>query len=251
MVDMSGFFTSFYKNAKQNSIILMNREGIIIQVNAAFTAAFGYKSGEVKGKNFRMLFTEQDKQIDKPEREISTTLSEGAMSDNNYIVHKDGAPVWVNGESVLISNDSNEKYIVKIIHNIHAQKQLERFLFESNEFIDNVFESIRDVSLMILDSSMKILKVNKSFMKMFSIKKAIEPGSKLSSLDKEFWNRKEIKSAISNTMITQEGIKNKEYSFESESGKKTIDVSTKLMDGDVNGKRILIVIKDISGKIKL
>jgi len=245
MVEMSGFFSSFYKNAKQNSVIVMDSVGIILQVNAAFIAAFGYEEKDVEGKHFRMLFTEEDKKTDKPEREANTALIEGSKSDNNYLVHKDGTPIWVNGEAVLVTDEQNEKFIVKIIHNIHAQKQLERFLLESNEFIDSIFESIKDVALMIVDSSMRILKANKAFLKMFGIKKAIEEGSKLSTIDHQFWKQEDIKEAIRNTIVKQEPIKNKIYSFATESSKKNIDISLKPMEGIGTGKSILIVIKEI------
>ena len=68
-------------------------------------------------------------------------------------MHKDGNKVWVTGESVLIEKtDDNTTYIVKVVHNIHAQKQLERFLLQSHEFIDTVFDSIDESALLMLDS---------------------------------------------------------------------------------------------------
>ena len=246
MVEMTGFFSSFYRNAKQNSVIIMDNGGIILQVNAAFVTAFGYEAKEVEGKHFRMLFTEEDKKTDKPEREIITAVAEGSMSDNNYLVHHDGGTsIWVNGESVLVTNKHNEKFIVKIIHNIHAQKQLERFLLESNEFIDSIFESIKDVGLIIIDSSMKVVKANKAFLKMFDIKKEIEEGSKVSSIDHKFWKQEDIKDEIRNTIVKQQPLKNKAYSFERDSGKKNIDISLKPMDGIGTGKSILVVIKEL------
>jgi len=245
MVETTGFFSSFYRNAKQNSVIIMDNEGVILQVNPAFVTAFGYEEKDVEGKHFRMLFTEEDKKSDKPEREVNTALVEGSKSDNNYLVHSDGTPIWVNGESVLVTNGKHEKFIVKIIHNIHAQKQLERFLLESNEFIDSIFESIKDIGLMIVDSSMKIVKTNKAFLKMFGIKKTIEEGSKLSAIDHVFWKRDDIRDDVRNTIVKQEPVKNKIYSFENESGKRSLDISLKPMDGIGTGKSILVVIKEI------
>ena len=72
--------------------------------------------------------------------------------------------LWVAGESVLIE-DNEKTYIVKVIHNIHAQKQLERFLLQSHEFIDTIFDSIKESALLILDSSIRIIKVNQCFYK--------------------------------------------------------------------------------------
>ena len=139
----------------------MDTFGTILNVNEAFHTRFGYAAEDLTGKNFSILFTETDKQINKPEIEIQNVLEDGSANDENYLMHKAGNKVWVNGESVLIENDEEEAYIVKVVHNIHAQKQLERFLLQSHEFIDTVFDSIDESALMLLDSRLRIIKVNK------------------------------------------------------------------------------------------
>jgi PAS domain S-box-containing protein len=117
----------------------MDTSGIIIDINEAFHLRFGYERNDLAGKNFSILFTEEDREANKPERELENTLTLGSANDENYLVHKDGNKIWVTGESVYIENTKDEVFVVKIVHNIHAQKQLERFLLESHEFIDTVF----------------------------------------------------------------------------------------------------------------
>jgi PAS domain S-box-containing protein len=141
----------------------MDKQGIILKINHAFNIRFGYTAEELTGKKFSVLFTEKDNEKNKPELEIQKAITEGSANDENYLVHKDGNKIWVTGESVFIEQNDGS-YIVKVIHNIHAQKQLERFLMQSHEFIDTVFESIRESALMILDSRIRIVKVNAAFL---------------------------------------------------------------------------------------
>ena len=243
MINTQGFFTDIFKNARENSVIILNVKGEILHVNKGFMAAFGYKLNDLSGKHFRILFTEKDRLSRKPEREVSVTLAKGSKSDNNYLVNKKGDTIWVMGESVLVSNIDKEKFIVKIIQDIHAQKRLEHFLVESTEFLDIIFDSIKDTSLIVLDSSIRIIKTNKAFVKMFGLTAFPETGTKLSQVD-NFWKGTAIKTKLLDLLIKQHPIKNEVFSLKDKKGKEiTISINAKLMEKEGREKRILLVLK--------
>src|SRR3954463_9529869 len=227
-MDTSEFFDSFYKNAKENSVIIMNTEGFILKVNDSFTTAFGYGNDDLVEKNFSLLFTDEDKKNDRPASELRTAKTKGCASDDNYLVHKNGARVWTSGESIFIHTNREEEYIIKVIQNIDAQKQLEGFLTESNEFIESIFESVKDVALIILDSLMRIIKANNVFIKLFEIERPLKEQSRLTDLNNSFWNNEDIKKEIRNIIVTNKEIKEKEFQLETKSGKtKTISLRSK------------------------
>ncbi len=244
-MDTSGFFETFFNNAKYNGIIIMDKQGIIININEAFHMRFGYEAQDLAGKNFSVLFIESDKEINKPERELQTVLSEGSASDENYLVHKGGNKVWVTGESVLIENKEAEDYIVKVVHNIHAQKQLERFLLESHEFIDSVFDSIEESGLLMLDSSLRVIKTNKAFLQIFELKQPIKQGCRLSDIN-SFWQRPEVKQQTVNFLVTRNSGEEKIFEMKTDSGEvKKIKLQAKLVEGVENMERkLLIMVKD-------
>ena len=245
MVNTHGFFLDIFKNARENSVILMDDKGYILDVNKGFVNAFGYKLKDVVGNHFRILFTEKDQKIKKPENEVKEALKNGSKSDNNYLVNKAGETVWVMGESVSVHNTNNEKYIVKIIQDIHAQKRLEHFLLESTEFVDTIFNSLKDTALIVLDSSMKVLKANKTFVRMFQILKMPEEGHRLAQIENSFWRSSEIKQRLIDVLVNQIPMKNEEYSFKNNTGKeKVICINSKLIQGEDKAKRILLVIKN-------
>ncbi len=219
MINTEGFFAAIFKNARENSVIIMDEAGHILYVNKGFVSAFGYQQKDLTGKHFRMLFTEADQQIKKPEREIADTISDGSKADNNYLVHKKGTPLWVMGESVSVMNSAKEKYIVKIIQDIHAQKQLERFLLESTDFLDTIFESFADTSLIILDSGLRILKTNKAFLKMFGLKKSPAAESRLSQSGHAFWRTAEIKKQLTDILVNRLRMKNAIHTIKNAAGK--------------------------------
>lgn len=226
----------------------MDKQGIIISINEAFHTRFGYLPEDLIEKNFSVLFTEKDKEINKPQIELQNVLAEGSANDENYLMHKDGNKVWVTGESVLIENSTNEAFIVKIVHNIHAQKQLERFLMQSHEFIDNVFDSIDESALLLLDSRLRVIKVNKAFVEMFALKQPVAEGSRLSDIDNLFWHRADVKQEAINFLVKPGETPQKFFEIETESGAtKRISLHAKLIEGIPGAERkLLIMIKLIA-----
>lgn len=245
MINTSSFFDSFCKNARHNVVIIMDTEGIILEVNDAFTTSFGYKTEDVLQKNFSMLFTEEDKTKNKPQMELQTTKTTGSGSDDNFLVQKSGKSVWVNGESVLVTGEDGISYIIKIIHNIEAQKQLERFLVESNDFIETILESITDRALIIIDSGMKIIKVNSVFVDMFNLPAYPEEESKLSSIENSFWHSAEIKQLLRNVLVRNEPLQKVKLEYKTNDGSKHIELSSKFLHSHNADSRVLLVIQPI------
>ena len=242
------FFKDFFKNAHENFVIIMNLEGNILYTNKAFRVTFGYKLLDLEGRHFRFLFTKEDQQINKPEIEIEDVVAKGSKSDNNYLVHANGSSIWVMGESILVKNVGDENFIVKIIQNINSQKQLEHFLLESKEFIDVIFDSIKDTALMTLDSTVKIIKTNKAFVQMFGLKKKVEEGSRIAQLDNPFWKSALIKQDVMQILLSNKQMKNTLYQYTRNGVEKQCSINSKTIVSNGEEKMILLVIKNVELK---
>lgn len=244
-MNTSGFFETFFSNARYNGIIIMDTKGIIININEAFHLRFGYLVEDLAGKHLSVLFTEKDREIKKPETELQIVLAEGSANDENYLVNKQGNKVWVTGESVYIENKNDEAYIIKVVHNIHAQKQLERFLLQSHEFIDTVFDSIDESALLILDGRLRVIKANKAFHKMFELEKPVTEGSRLTEINNDFWQKPDVKQeAISYITMNNKGGE-KVFELKTKSGDvRKVVFHAKLVEGVADTERkLLIMIK--------
>ncbi|MEJ7609932.1 MAG: PAS domain S-box protein [Ferruginibacter sp.] len=244
MINTLGFFESIFKNAKENSVIMMDQKGSIIEVNRSFLSAFGYRQSQLVGKNFSMLFTAKDRKANKPALEIKTAVAKGSKSDNNYLVHKDGTPIWVIGESVAVKNTEGEKYIVKIIQNINSHKKLERFLMESNDFLDTVFDSVKDAAFVILNSEMRILRSNKIFTRIFGLQDTPVSQVKIFKLENSFWKNTDLRKQLTDIMVLKKQMKDVPFLYTNAAGKeKNLEISSKTMDSEETGRSILLVIR--------
>lgn len=242
MLKPKDYFTAIFNNSTTNGIVLMDGDGVIQKVNSAFTQTYGYTDEDIRSKHCRILFTEKDRTLLKPEIEINTTLRTGASSDENYIMHKDGTPIWVTGEAILVKTETATG-IVKIIHNIHAQKQLERYLLASNQLLQDLFNSTAS-GLLLLDGRMRTVKANTAFLKMFNCPAAIAEGGKLQEIGHSFWSDNEVKQDIRIAVTRNENLK-KEYIIADNEGRfSKIEIVSKILSEDGNPeKRILLMIK--------
>jgi PAS domain S-box-containing protein len=237
-------FFEMFNNAKANGIVIMDENGIIQQVNGAFTTAFGYTTEDLKSKHTRTLFLEKDQLALLPEIEVNQTHREGASSDETYLVRKDSTPIWVTGESILVKFDDST-CIVKIIHNIHAQKQLERYLLSTTELLESLFESVQS-GLIILDSSLKIVKTNEPFYRLFHLLERFPKGAKLHQLNHPFWSGDEIKNDLRNVLVNAREL-NKEYLVDKANREfHHLHIKSKIiMNNEGTDKQILLMIKEV------
>jgi PAS domain S-box-containing protein len=244
------FFDDYYNNAEVNALIVMDCDGTIRNVNNSFTNNFGYNNEEIAGRNFDILFTGADNEQNKPKLELEMVISNGQANDENYLVNKAGYAIWCTGEALLVTGEKGEKYIVKDIVNLQAKKHLQVFLRETEDLLERVFESSKDIPMMILDGSMKIQKVNTAFLDLFEIQDPPSDGSSISDLDHPFWNREDIKKELRKIIVNNEPIRSKEFLLQTKPGqRKTIRLDSKIIDGSSTvEKKIFIIMEETNAK---
>ncbi|HMH23251.1 MAG TPA: ATP-binding protein [Puia sp.] len=241
------YFKALTNHPKENSVLFISPNGIVQKVNRAFLLSFGYAEHEVVGQHLDILFTEEDRQKDKPGREIKTVLDEGQCSDNNYLVNKDKTLTWVSGESILIRNDQGEKCVLKIIQNIHTQKESENSIVQLNVFNENILSSIED-AVIVLGSDHDIVKANQSFFKLFAPEQEdlakINFNVILQSFDSPFSIFKHISNAFRPGAVSSR--MQAEFNGNNGSDKKVFDISfTRLNPGD-GLSNLVIIFHDVT-----
>lgn len=245
------FFEHYYNNARVNSILIIDSNGIILDVNKSFVKNFAYNPEELKGKHFENLFTPEDRKSGKPHRELQDVLTRGQANDENYVVDGKGQQVWCTGESILVETEDDRKIVVKDIVNLQAKKQLQMFLTATDELLERIFGSAGHMPMIILDGSMRIEKVNAAFLDFFELDNTPDTGSRLSDLDHPFWKRTDIRKEVSTILVTNEALKQKQFAFRTKSGEdKVVRVDSKIIERQVGeGRVVFILIEDITEEV--
>jgi PAS domain S-box-containing protein len=246
-MDTAPFFEFYYNNAEVNSILIIDSEGIVIDVNRAFTNNFGYKNDDIKGKNFHMLFIKEDIEKQRPQKELQAVLSTGQAHDENYVVDNNGHAIWCMGESLLAISKEGLKYVIKDIVNLQAKKQLHLFLKDPEDLLEHIFESSKDIPMMIIDGSMKIQRVNSAFLHLFEMIEAPAEGSRLSDINHPFWKDDLIKLEVRRILVDNKPMINKEFFIVSKTGlQETIILNSKIIDRPgIIGKQVFIIFEHV------
>src|SRR5690554_7197534 len=94
---------------------------------------FGYTKESLVGKDFSVLFIEEDLEKNLPERELIGTMERGSFNDENFLKQADGTATWVHGESIYAKDEEGNEFIVKVIQDINEEKILGQELKLINE----------------------------------------------------------------------------------------------------------------------
>jgi PAS domain S-box-containing protein len=253
MVNSSSFSGFDYYNAlffhtKMNAVLLIDPNGIILETNDAFGLSFGYTEDDIVGQHFSVLFSDADKKKDLPEREIRMVLDTGQSFDNNYMVNKDKKWTWVSGESVLITNDKDQKCILKIIQNIHSQKESEHSIIRLNHFNENILGSILD-AVIVIDNEFEILKANRSFTQLFNFSDQEVAKIDFKSFISKFDVNSELYNAISNIFQTSNANSKVQLDIDFAGAEpQTFDIGCTILAEEGEQTRVLLIFHDITAQ---
>jgi PAS domain S-box-containing protein len=132
-----------YRHLFENSpfsIVLLNIEGKIIEMNTATTKLFGYQEKDLIDKNYLTLTDIFPKETIPGLRLVQDLMSKGEPSEPimkpqiTKIYNKDQKPMWVASELSAVSI-SGELMILAIIQNITEKKIAEEKLKESERIL--------------------------------------------------------------------------------------------------------------------
>ena len=239
------YFEALFNGARQNAVLLMDKEGIVTAISPAFTLCFGYKESDITGKNASVLFTEEDQKNGLFEQELKRVLYDGQSFDNNYLVNKNKSITWVSGESLLVTGKEGEISILKVIQNIHKRKVSELALRRLNDFNESILGSIEDV-VIVLDERMNVIKANNAFINLFKYSKPEISSLNFGDLIKPYDQDNYLHKIIQHTIKTRTSFSNKQIEIDTPVGEKRIfDVScTPIRTSDYNN--VLLIVHDIT-----
>ncbi|MFN6946882.1 MAG: PAS domain-containing protein, partial [Cytophagaceae bacterium] len=241
VINTCNFFEAIMGNSRENSFIILDAQGTIVDCNKGVFNAYGYLPEDLSGRHFSVLFTDQDREDGKPQRELKKALLEGSASDYNYLKHKDGRLIWTQGETILAAGNNGSSFFVKSIVDINRQKDLEKYLEES-ELNEVILESIQD-PLVAVDRNMRIVKANSAFYEVFCIdpkdSKAVDFFNAINNLQGNVAELKELFDKNLPESFSVEDVE-AEYNFPSK-GKRILSILiSKINFGAESLKRIIV-----------
>lgn len=117
-------FRLMVESAKEYAIFTLDLQGTISSWNSGAERLLGYTETEALGCSGRMIFTPEDKELQKPEQEMQLALEEGRGENERWHVRSDGSRFWGSGLMMpLLSETGNVQGFIKIMQDKTAQQQ--------------------------------------------------------------------------------------------------------------------------------
>ena len=110
------------ESALDYAIITTNKDGIVEGWNTGAERIFGYSETEMKGKSGDIIFTNEDRQNQAPEKEMKTAREKGRAEDERWHVRKDGSRFFASGVMRPIYDSQLTGY-VKIARDMTEQQK--------------------------------------------------------------------------------------------------------------------------------
>lgn len=125
-IPTSEFYSQIIDSLQDYSIFTLDNELKINSWSAGSVSIFGHESEDALGKDFDIIFTEEDKKNGVPQQEIDQALKEGRAVDNRWHICKDKSTFYAYGLVFPLTGiDGQMLGYVKILRNITEKKKAE------------------------------------------------------------------------------------------------------------------------------
>ena len=130
----SEFFSRVIDSMPDYSIFTVDKELKINSWSSGSTQLFQYEVEEIMGKDFDIIFTEDDKKNGIPKTEIAIALKDGEAADNRWHIRKDGRKFYAYGQVYPITGEDGEmKGYVKILRDLTERQNAEKYAKDVEE----------------------------------------------------------------------------------------------------------------------
>jgi PAS domain S-box-containing protein len=96
-IDTAVFYSQVIDSLQDYSIFTIDKNLLINSWNSGSQSIFGYEAEEAIGRNFEIIFTDEDKESGVPKHETDLALKDGRAVDNRWQVRKDGSRFYAYG----------------------------------------------------------------------------------------------------------------------------------------------------------
>jgi PAS domain S-box-containing protein len=138
-------FRLLLDGVKDYAIYMLDPQGHVISWNVGAARIKGYRNEEILGKDFSCFYTLEDREANKPHRELEESLSKGRFEEQAQRVRKDGSAFWANVVITPMYDDHGvHKGFSKVARDISERKRAEDAVRKSLAASESALKELAD-----------------------------------------------------------------------------------------------------------
>jgi PAS domain S-box-containing protein len=142
------------ESIKDYAIYMLDKDGRIATWNVGAERIKGYREEEVLGKHFSILFIPEDRDKNKPGKELEVALAKGRFEEEGWRMRKDGRRFWANVILTPLYSETNEHIgFAKITRDLTEKRRNE-------ELYLLLVSQVKEYAIFMLDTEGNILTWN-------------------------------------------------------------------------------------------
>ena len=131
------------RSAREYAMLILDLEGRVTAWNRGAERLFGYSEEEVLGRSGALIFTEEDRAKQAPERELAQAAERGWARDERWHVRKDASRFWGMGAmEALLAADGTVQGYAKILRDTTRRKAAEDALRRNERLFDAILSQM-------------------------------------------------------------------------------------------------------------
>lgn len=131
-------FRLLVEGAKEYAMFLLDTSNEITYWSKGAERVFGWSAEEVVGQSGELVFTPEDRAIEREETEIEIALRDGTAPDKRWHMRKDGSRIWVDGVMRRLDDERSGalRGFAKIARDATEQRGAEEELHRAHEQLE-------------------------------------------------------------------------------------------------------------------
>ncbi len=143
-----------------DAMVLSDEDGIVLEINPAYEALYGYNRDEVVGHNFAIIFPEEVREWANAEYQKTFMNPAGSPHFEAEVMRRDGTQRTVESRVTFLEEDGKRVAMLSAIRDITERKQMEALEKEQRKLAETLMNTITDMSqsLQVDDILNRVLK---------------------------------------------------------------------------------------------
>ncbi|HEY9677707.1 MAG TPA: PAS domain S-box protein [Drouetiella sp.] len=149
-------FRLLVSGVKDYAIFMLNAQGMVLTWNEGAERQNGYASSEIVGHNFSVLYTDEEKFSEQPQRCLQVALKSGRFEEEGWRLRSDGGKFYANTVTTPIIQGGNligYAQVTRDLTSVNSARILKEEANQKEQIYRSLVSGVKDYAIFMLDAN--------------------------------------------------------------------------------------------------